>query len=103
MLLTQREIESGKLERQAFENFGDRCQVPCYKKFSNLVLQNMKKGSAGFKESLEYEVAVAFEHRKHIAKIKGEEASTKLLLPMGIMLGIVLIIIVMPAFMSIKL
>lgn len=48
---------------------------------------------------LSIEAMTAFADRKSLAKKLGEEASTKLLLPMFLMLA-VLIIIVVPAFLS---
>lgn len=42
----------------------------------------------------------AWEVRKNVAKKEGEKASSKLLLPMGIMFMIIIIIVMLPAFMS---
>jgi hypothetical protein len=42
----------------------------------------------------------AFEERKQTARKQGEEAGTKLLLPMMLMMGIVLVIIILPAYFS---
>jgi hypothetical protein len=44
----------------------------------------------------------AFEERKETAKRLGEEAGTKLLIPMMIMLVLVLVIIMVPAFQAFK-
>ena len=52
---------------------------------------------------LEQEEWEAYEQRKTQAKQAGEEAGTKLLLPMGIMLVIVLAILVIPAGMTLNL
>ena len=49
---------------------------------------------------LENETKEAFELRKQMALQKGEEASTKLLVPMIMMLVIVMIIIMFPAVSS---
>lgn len=57
-------------------------------------------GGEYFMQMLREEVGEAFAQRKALARKRGEEAGTKLLLPMIMMLGIVLIIIVVPAFMS---
>jgi len=62
--------------------------------------QNVRKGGEYFMQMLREEVGEAFAQRKALARKRGEEAGTKLLLPMIMMLGIVLIIIVVPAFMS---
>ena len=42
----------------------------------------------------------AFEKRKETVKRMGETAGTKLLLPMMLMLGVVMVIILVPAFMT---
>ena len=103
MRLTLREIQSGKSEREAIEAFGERCRIPCYKRFSTIVTQSLKKGLSGLSDSLGSEARQSFEIRKSNAKILGEQASSKLLLPMGIMLTIVLVIVMAPAFLSISL
>ena len=51
-------------------------------------------------EILEQEALEAFDQRKQQALRMGETASTKLLFPMMIMLGLVMGIIMVPAFMS---
>ena len=103
MMITGREMKGGKPDVAAMESFGDRCRIPCYKRFSTMVTQSMKKGLSGLTESLNYEVRQSFEMRKNNAKILGEQATTKLLLPMGIMLGIVMVVVMAPAFMSMSL
>ena len=42
----------------------------------------------------------AFEQRKNLAKKLGEEAGTKLLLPLFLMLGVVMVMMVVPAFLA---
>ena len=53
-------------------------------------------------EILKSEAAEAFEERKNMARKAGEEAGTKLLVPMFIMLAVVMAIMVIPAFLSIQ-
>ncbi len=52
---------------------------------------------------LRMEAIQAFEERKARAKRLGEEAGTKLLAPMFLMLAVVLVIVIVPAFLSIQL
>ena len=52
------------------------------------------------KESLLSETRNAFELRKQEAERLGGEAETKLLIPMMMLLGVVLMIIVIPAYFS---
>lgn len=100
MRLANTKIKSGISEGIAYRDFGKRCSLQPYLKLAGLLEQNLIKGTRELKFLLESEVMEAFENRKNLAKIKGEEAGTKLLFPMVIMLGIVIIIIVVPAFMS---
>lgn len=100
MVVTCREIESGVGERTAYEHFGERCGGRRYRKLSSLLIQNAKKGTKGLAALLEQEAEEAFEERKNSAKKLGEEAGTKLLFPMLLMLGIVIAIIMVPALLS---
>lgn len=97
------EMESGIPEAESYERFGRRCQVQQYMKLGTLLSQNLRKGTKGLSKILKIEAMQAFEERKARAKRLGEEAGTKLLFPMFLMLGIVLVIIIVPAFMSIQL
>ena len=98
MLLTLREMENGIPEVRAYERFGKRCKLLPYMRFSGVLVQNLQKGAKGALHLLEQEAITAFAERKEAAKKKGEEAGTKLLLPMFGLLGIVLVIVMFPAF-----
>lgn len=100
MKLANTKIKSGISETVVYMEFGKRCGLQCYLKLAGLLEQNVRKGTKELRVLLEGEVREAFNNRKNLAKIKGEEASTKLLFPMIIMLGIVIVIIVVPAFLS---
>ena len=100
ILFVSREIQAGVSERTGIDLLGKRCQIPCYMKLCSLLQQNLKKGSKGMAETLSYEVGQAFEERKNIAKKLGEEAGTKLLFPMVLMLVIVMVILILPACLS---
>lgn len=98
MLITIYELESGISQKEAFEHFGKRCRAPCYIKLATLLSQNLRKGSTNVFEILQEEAALAFDDRKKLAKKKGEQAGTKLLFPMMILLGIVMVLMIVPAF-----
>lgn len=100
MVATHNEIQNGVTEIEAYDHFGRRVQLVPYMKLSSLLVQNTKKGTADLLQLLEYEAIQAFEERKEVAKRLGEEAGTKLLGPMFLMLFIVLAIIMIPAFMQ---
>jgi pilus assembly protein TadC len=100
MLITVNELKLGLSEGKAYEQYGRRLGLLPYIRFTSLITQNLKKGNKGFTELLRQEAMEAFENRKEIAKRLGEEAGTKLLVPMMLMLIIVFMIILVPAFIS---
>lgn len=95
-----RELESGTSEITAYRNLAARCRLRPYTKFVSLLTQNLQKGNSALLGALEDEAAAAFEERKNIARQMGEEAGTKMLLPMMLMLIITLVIIVVPAYLG---
>ncbi len=100
LLLALRKMENGMGEAEALDYFGRRCHLFCYKKLVSLIQQNLKRGSDGLREALMSETKTAFEERKQTARKLGEEAGTKLLFPMMLMMGIVMVIIMIPAYFS---
>lgn len=100
MLKTCNELQSGVSEQTAYENFGRRCGTREYIKLASLLAQNVKKGTSDIIRLLEQESSQAFFEHKNLAKKKGEEAGTKLLVPMIMMLAVVMIIVLFPAMTS---
>ena len=93
ILITCYEMESGVSEAEAYRRFGERCGQMKYKTFATLLIQNLQKGSRHLAELLEAESVEAWEERKRKARVQGEVASTKLLLPMVMMLMVVMALI----------
>jgi hypothetical protein len=102
MANTYREMQSGVPETECYEHFGKNCGLRSYRKMGVLLSQNLRKGTKGLTDLLAIEAVAAYEERKTRAKRRGEEAGTKLLLPMFLMLGVVLVIVIVPAFLSIR-
>ena len=94
------EMEHGVSELEAYEHLGKRIRVPAYRTFSTLLVQNLTKGGGEMAAILGREAEEAYEERKKRARILGEEAGTKLLLPMLLMLVIVMAILMVPAFFA---
>lgn len=103
LALTAKELQMGISESKAYEEFGRRVKLMPYLRFAALLSQNIQKGSPDFISKLEGEALKAFEERKERAKKAGEEAGTKLLMPMMVMLVLVIIIILIPAMSSFQL
>ena len=87
-------------EEQIYYQLGRRLGIPAYIKLMTLLEQNVVKGSRGLRDIFEQEEQAALEERKNLARKLGEEAGTKLLGPMVLLLVIVMLLIMVPAFMS---
>lgn len=98
--LCLKRMHEGTGEEECLNYFGLRCSIVPYKKLVSLLIQNSKKGSSGLIIALSNETKIAFEERKQIARRMGEEAQTKMLFPMILMLIVVMIIIIVPAYVS---
>lgn len=103
ILYTCRELKSGVSEISAYEHFGKRTGLQEYIRLSTLVAQNLKKGSSSLLLRLHEEADRALTEKMQAGRKIGEEASTKLLVPMVMMLGVVMVIVILPAFHSIGL
>ncbi len=100
MLITSNEMKLGKSQTTAIEQFGRRCDIKEYGKLSKIITSNLKHGTKGLIPLMRAEADESLAGLKEYARQKGEEAGTKLLAPMIIMLVIVMAIVMMPAMMS---
>ena len=71
-------------------------------KLASLFEQNRKTGMSNLRNLLGIEAVAAWEERVNLARRIGEEASTKLLLPLFLMLGVVMAMVMVPAMMAFK-
>lgn len=100
VILLCRELQLGVSEAVAYENFGRKTGVQEYIRLGTLLSQNLKKGGTFLIPRLREEVSQAFVARVQLGKRMGEEAATKLLLPMVMMLLVVMLMLMIPAFSS---
>ena len=91
-------IELGMSEEQVYYKLGRRIGLPSYIKIMTLLEQNIKRGGKGIGLVFEQEELQALEERKNMAKKLGEEAGTKLLGPMVLLLLTIMMMIMLPAF-----
>lgn len=94
---TLNEIKSGVPESEAYYNMGHRTRLPVYIKLMSLLSQNVRKGTRDLLVMMAGEEQAAVQARKEMARKKGEEAGTRLLFPMIILLGVVMLIVILPA------
>lgn len=100
VLRAGRELAAGTSEGIVYEHFGLRCSGQQYTRLTTLLSQNLRKGNSELLILLQEESKKAFDERMDRVRKAGEEAGTKLLLPMIIMLVIVMIVIMIPAYMA---
>lgn len=96
-----RELQSGVSEGAVYEHFGQRTGMREYIRLSTLLMQNLKRGSSTLLERLREEVDKAAEEKLMQSRQLGEEAATKLLFPMVLMLAMVMVMIMIPAFSAV--
>ena len=70
---------------------------------STLLTQNLKKGNRDLLKRLREEVSRAENEKVQTCKKLAEEASTKLLVPMVLFLVVVMVMVMLPAFLSVEL
>lgn len=101
VLRTNREMQSGVAEGAAYERFGRRTGVRQYIRLSSFLVQNLKRGNRNLPEKLREEAFQAGEEKLQQGKRLGEEAGTKLLIPMVMLLAVVMLLIMIPVFSGI--
>lgn len=100
MCLTK--MKSGVSEISAINQYGARCKLHCYIKLAGLMEQNMRRGTKELSLVLKNELKEAMNEKKNHMLKNGGQISTKLLGPMVVMLIISVVIIMVPAFMSME-
>lgn len=98
---TVAELHTGKPEEVAYEKFGEQIGLRPYKRLAAILAGKSSRGG-GIKEALRREVQEAWEVQKEEVKRRGNEAETKLIIPMLGMMIIVFSIVVIPAFFSLS-
>lgn len=93
-------MKSGVSEISAINQYGERCKLHCYVKLAGLIEQNIRRGTKELSLILKSEQKEAMNEKKNNMLKRGGQISTKLLGPMVIMLIVSIVIIMVPAFMS---
>lgn len=91
-------MQNGTSEADAYISFGTRSSSKRIKKFISMLVQNLSKGNKELVTFLKQTSKESWEEKKHYVMRKGEAASTKLLLPIGMIFAGILIMIVVPIF-----
>lgn len=96
-------LEAGSTAEDAFQYLNIRCNMPDMRRFVSVLLQNMHRGGGDVIQALSDIGREQWENRKASAKRVAEEAGTKILFPMMLMLFAVILLTIAPAVMSMNL
>ena len=100
MLRCDKKMRDGVGEEDAYELFAENIGLMEYTTLISILQQAVRTGGTEISHTLRMKRIEAFEEQKKTARILGEKAGTKLLAPMFMMLMVVLIVILVPAFVS---
>jgi tight adherence protein C len=95
------ELYNNKSLSLVLEDFSKRCSVKEVSMFTTTVLLNYRKGGSEFATALQGLSRDLWEKRKSISRTLGEEASSKLVIPMVVIFLIIMIIVATPALLLI--
>lgn len=95
-----RKIQEGENEKIAYQEFADEMKNAGFHRLIRLLIGNLEKGAKGICTVLEQESKLAYEQKIMQAKKAGEEASTRMLMPLMLMLLVVMTIIMIPAMVD---
>lgn len=92
------QMNNGKTLVDALYEFGVRCVIPEIKKFTSTIIQGIKKGNEDLAQMLQNQSKEVWAMKKQNVRRQGEKASSKLLLPMMMMLIGILVMVIIPIF-----
>ena len=96
-------LQSGMTLKEALDDFALRVPVKEIRRFTTLMIQNQKRGDQFLLVRLNELSNEVTQARKKQIQEQSEQADTKLLLPMTIMLIVVILIVMTPALMTMQL
>lgn len=94
------EINNGVPEYEALAGLADRCGVDSIRKFSSLIIQNVRKGSGELAMVLMELSSEVWRNRVSNVKEEGEKASAKLMIPVLIIFCGILVMVIVPMFVN---
>ncbi|MBJ6361425.1 type II secretion system F family protein [Paenibacillus sp. GCM10012307] len=93
------ELDNGVPFHMALESFSRRCAVQEVAMFTTSLLLNYKRGGEKFRLSLQQLSYTLWDKRKAITRIKGEEASSKLVFPLAVIFLVLMVLVGSPAIL----
>ena len=100
---TTKMMENGETAEAAFNYFMTRCNMPEVRRFVSIILLNLQRGGSDISRALSEIGKEQWTARTNAARRYAEEASTKLLFPMILMLFAVIMLTIAPAVLGMQL
>lgn len=97
MMRMEQQMSNGVSQREVCQDWGMQFRTDSYQKLSLILIQSFTKGGREAAMLMEAEEREAFHKRIDRAKKEGEEASTRLLFPMILLLCQVMLLVMYPA------
>lgn len=93
-------MDNGDSDMTAIYKFGVLSDSPEIKKFTSAMIQGMEKGNSELADFLVSQASELWAHKRQLALQQGEIAAGKLIIPLGLMFGGIILIIVAAAMQS---
>ena len=93
-------MENGDSDAAAIHKFGVLSDSVEIKKFTSAMIQGIEKGNSELADFLVSQASELWEHKRQLALQQGEIAAGKLIIPLGLMFGGIIMIIVSAAMQS---
>lgn len=103
MQAVTKKIKNGITETQAYRELADACKINEMKKFVSIICQNLERGSSELVFVMRELSDEAWNAKKNVAKMKGDSATAKLILPIGLTFVGILIMILVPIMANMNL
>lgn len=99
---TMVDIQSGKSEIESYREFAEKLRIKEANRFAGIIVQNIKIGGSAMLKELNYLAEECRILRKLQSEKMAEEAQTKLVFPMILMFIAVLLVVMVPAVLTVK-
>lgn len=93
-------MENGDSDQAAIHKFGVLSDSADIKKFTGAMIQGIEKGNSELSDFLLSQASELWAHKRQLALQKGEVAAGKLIIPLGLMFGGIIMIIISAAMQS---
>ena len=93
-------MDNGESDAAAIHKFGVLSDSVEIKKFTSAMVQGMEKGNSELADFLISQATELWAHKRQLALQQGEIAAGKLIIPLGLMFGGIIMIIVSAAMQS---